>query len=69
VPVPVLLLPAERDHADPRAGTRQPSIDEALATLPKARLRPFVGDHDIHAQHPAEVADVMIDALDDGFLA
>ena len=60
VRVPVLLLPAQAD--DPRAAG-------ALAELPNARLRPIIGDHDIHAQHPDEVADVLVKMVTDGFFA
>jgi pimeloyl-ACP methyl ester carboxylesterase len=67
VGVPVLLLPAVPEHLDARAVTRGDVVERARAALPVARVRPFAGDHDIHAQHPRELADVMIDALDDGF--
>jgi pimeloyl-ACP methyl ester carboxylesterase len=67
--VPVLLLPVAGERLDSRARHRQAAVDEALAALPNARLRMFSGDHDIHAQHPVEVADAMLDAVDDGFLA
>jgi pimeloyl-ACP methyl ester carboxylesterase len=65
VPVPVLLAPVGGGEADREAGKRQ-AIDLALATLPAARVRWFAGDHDIHAQHPDELADVMIDLLHGG---
>jgi len=32
-----------------------------------ARIRWFVGDRDIHAQHPDELASVMHDMTADGF--
>jgi pimeloyl-ACP methyl ester carboxylesterase len=69
VRVPVLLLPARPAGADNRAGLRDAAVEAARAALPRARVRPFTGDHDIHAQHPVELADVMIDALADGFFA
>ncbi len=69
VGVPVLLLPAGSGELDGRSRDRQSAVEAAAAALPNARVRPFVGDHDIHAQHPAEVADVMIDAVSDGFFA
>lgn len=69
VRVPVLLLPVGRGEVDERARFGQRVVEEARQALPNARVRPFTGDHDIHAQHPTEVADVMLDALDDGFLA
>jgi pimeloyl-ACP methyl ester carboxylesterase len=65
VTVPVLLVPAAGGDAHREAHKRR-GIDAALAALPQARVRWFTGDHDIHAQHPAELADVMIDMLSDG---
>ena len=61
--MPVLLLPAAARQ--PGRGTRRKrdGVDRALAALPDARVRWFTGDHDIHAQHPDELADVMIDML------
>jgi len=67
VTAPVLLLPAGNGELDDRARGRHSAVEAARAALPNARVHPFVGDHDIHAQHPTEVADVMIDALDSGF--
>jgi pimeloyl-ACP methyl ester carboxylesterase len=68
VRVPVLLLPA--DDGDPdRHARRLGEVDLALATLPAAHVHRFDGDHDIHAQRPADVAGVMLDHLDTGFLA
>ena len=68
VSVPVLLIPADTgEHA--RAGDKREGVELALATLPHVRERWFTGDHDIHAQHPVEVADVMLDQLGDGFFA
>lgn len=69
VAVPVLLTPAESAIDGPeRIHGRLRSIDAAVAGLPCARVHWFrPADHDIHAQHPAELADVMIDAARDGF--
>jgi pimeloyl-ACP methyl ester carboxylesterase len=68
VSVPVLLIPADTgEHA--RAGDKREGVELAMATLPHVRERWFTGDHDIHAQHPVEVADVMLDQLGDGFFA
>ncbi|GIF65943.1 alpha/beta hydrolase [Asanoa ishikariensis] len=45
--MPVLLMPAGR-------GLPSPSV---AASIPDAVVRPYAGgDHDLHAQHPAEVA-------------
>jgi pimeloyl-ACP methyl ester carboxylesterase len=73
VGVPALLVPAVRDDDDgAEAGRRarmQRRVEVAAAAIPRARVHPLVGDHDIHAQHPAELAGVMHDAVVDGFLA
>jgi pimeloyl-ACP methyl ester carboxylesterase len=66
---PVLLLPVGPAHPDGRGADREAAVERARAALPTARVRPFTGDHDIHAQRPNEVADVMVNALADGFFA
>lgn len=68
VATPVLLAPAETG-ADERAIQKREGIDLAMDRLPDARVRWFHGDHDIHAQHPVELADVMLDMLAEGFFA
>ena len=66
--MPVLLIPADTgEHA--RTGDKRDGVSLAMATLPHVRERWFRGDHDIHAQHPVEVADVMLEQLADGFFA
>jgi pimeloyl-ACP methyl ester carboxylesterase len=65
VETPVLLLPVA--GGDPSHEARKRSdVRRALAMLPDARVHWFTGDHDIHAQRPDEVADVMIDVLAGG---
>lgn len=57
--VPVLLVPA--DGGDPGWTERKRrDVDAALIAIPDAQVRWFTGDHDIHAQHPGELADVML---------
>jgi pimeloyl-ACP methyl ester carboxylesterase len=57
--VPVLLVPA--DGGDPHWRERKRrDVDAALDAIPDAQVRWFTGDHDIHAQHPGELADVML---------
>jgi pimeloyl-ACP methyl ester carboxylesterase len=72
VGVPALLVPAVRDGDDGgEAGRRartQRRVEVAAAAIPRARVHPLVGDHDIHAQHPVELARVMHDAVVGGFL-
>jgi pimeloyl-ACP methyl ester carboxylesterase len=66
VEVPVLLVPA--DTGDPAwTARKRRDVDAAAAALPAARVRWFTGDHDIHAQHPGELADVMVTLARDGF--
>jgi len=68
VGVPVLLLPVDGGAAD-GTGRKRHDVEGALAAIPRARVRWLAGDHDIHAQHPGEVAGVMLEAAADGFFA
>jgi pimeloyl-ACP methyl ester carboxylesterase len=68
IETPVLLVPADTG-ADERASQKREGVEMAMDRLPHARLRWFTGDHDIHAQHPVELADVMLDMVADGFFA
>jgi pimeloyl-ACP methyl ester carboxylesterase len=68
VTTPVLLVPADSGPSD-RAQQKREGVDLAFASLPLARVRWFTGDHDIHAQHPGELADVMIELVQEGFFA
>lgn len=65
--VPVLLAPADGGDDD---WTRRKRLDveTAAAMIPEARVRWFLGDHDIHAQHPGELASVMHELTAEGFL-
>jgi pimeloyl-ACP methyl ester carboxylesterase len=54
---PVLLLAATADATPPR---KREQLAEAVAGLPNAELVEFHGgDHDLHAQHPARVAELV----------
>ena len=64
--VPVLLVPADGGAPD-RAERARHDVEAALAAIPHARARWIAGDHDLHAQHPEELAVVMLQATDDGF--
>lgn len=66
--VPVLLVPADSGESD-RTRKKRGDVDTAATIIPDARVRWFTGDHDIHAQHPAELAGVMHDMTLDGFFA
>jgi pimeloyl-ACP methyl ester carboxylesterase len=61
IEVPVLLVPAVGEHADPGDGPREDAVRSdvlaALAALPDGRARWYPGaDHDLHAQHPERLA-------------
>ncbi len=68
VGVPVLLVPADTGEPDWTERKRR-DVDAALAALPNARARWFTGDHDIHAQRPDELGDVMHTMTMNGFFA
>jgi pimeloyl-ACP methyl ester carboxylesterase len=65
IELPVLLAPAISERS--REPNKRESVARAAAALPNARAHWFTGDHDIHAQRPNELADVMIDLADNGF--
>ena len=70
--VPVLLAPADGGGGragDDRIAWKRRSVEEATAIIPTVRVRWLAGDHDIHAQHPGELAGVMHDLCADGFFA
>lgn len=62
VRAPVLLAPAGGPDDPPRRGWDQTeAVTEAEAALADARVRWFPGaDHDLHAQHPAELAEALL---------
>ena len=64
--VPVLLVPAD-GGGDEWTARKRRDVAAAAAAIPDARVRWFVGDHDIHAQPPAELAIVMHEMTTDGF--
>ena len=66
VTVPVMLAPARSGEAD-WVRRKLETVETAAAAIPEARIHWFTGDHDIHAQHPDELAGVMHDMTTDGF--
>jgi pimeloyl-ACP methyl ester carboxylesterase len=59
ITAPVLLMPAvpAAAQAGDAATQRRATVEKAAAALARARVREYPGaDHDLHAQHPAEVA-------------
>lgn len=64
--VPVLLVPVEETRC-PQPDEKRLAVETARAAIPMCRVHWFRGDHDIHAQRPAEVAAVMHAAAGEGF--
>lgn len=65
--VPVLLT-AVADGEEPDA-ERRTQVDAVADALPSGRVHWFRhAEHDVHAHRPADVTDVLLDAIDDGFL-
>jgi pimeloyl-ACP methyl ester carboxylesterase len=81
--VPVLLVPAGADGGPPAGADGGPTdgddgdwarrkrrdVETAAAAIPNARVRWLAGDHDVHAQHPHELAGMMLEMTADGFFA
>jgi pimeloyl-ACP methyl ester carboxylesterase len=64
--VPTLLVPADTGDVAWTHDKRD-AVDAALASLPDGRVRWFSpADHDIHAQHPVELAEVLLDLAREG---
>jgi pimeloyl-ACP methyl ester carboxylesterase len=68
VGVPALLVPADGDEAG-GARRKRDEVEAAAGAIPDARVRWLTGDHDVHAQHPRELAGVMLETTADGFFA
>lgn len=58
ITTPVLLIPALNGDEARRARKRA-SLQRAVDALPSGALRWFEGDHDLHAQFPEELAQVL----------
>ena len=69
VDVPVLIVPAD-DPANPRwmAGKRDEAA-RAAKTLKRSHTHWIAGDHDLHAQHPDVVAELIHRATEPGFIS
>ncbi|HVA76015.1 MAG TPA: alpha/beta hydrolase [Acidimicrobiales bacterium] len=67
--VPVLIIPA-RDESNQRwmQGKRD-SVERAAKLLPRSVVHWIDGDHDLHAQHPDVVADLLDAATQPGFFS
>ena len=67
VGVPALLLPCDDGSGSDHQQRKRESVALAESLVPVSRTHWFEAEHDVHAQHPALVAAVLVDALDDGF--
>jgi pimeloyl-ACP methyl ester carboxylesterase len=67
VTTPVLLIPADSGGGSSFTGEKHEHVEAAVAALPRARAHWLAGDHDLHAQQPAAVARILLDAVADGF--
>ncbi|HXX61240.1 MAG TPA: alpha/beta hydrolase [Candidatus Sulfotelmatobacter sp.] len=56
--VPALLIPAEVGASD-WSDRKRHAVEQAQAAIPRATTHWMTGDHDLHAQHPDEVAQVL----------
>jgi pimeloyl-ACP methyl ester carboxylesterase len=64
---PALLVPVDGGDTE-WAQRKRLEVEAAAGMIPNARVRWFTGDHDIHAQRPAELSSVMHEMTMDGFL-
>ena len=65
IPVPVLLIPA--DGADDDMPDKRIEVERAMELLPRGRVRWLTGHHDLHAEQPENVAELLLEAVTDGF--
>lgn len=61
VTIPVLLVPADGGDAAWRTA-RGAAIEAAEGAIPLVRTRWLTGDHDLHAQYPATIAELLDEA-------
>lgn len=66
--VPVLLVPAT-GGGGPQERAKQAAIATASALIPNVRVHAIRGDHDLHAQFPAEIAALLHQQVVEGFFA
>ena len=64
----VALLLVSADTGDSWTEGKRLAVERALSLAPAARAAWFVpGDHDLHVQHPDDIADLLTGAVSDGF--
>jgi pimeloyl-ACP methyl ester carboxylesterase len=66
--VPALLVPADEGRADSSEGKRR-AVEAAAAAIRVVRTRWLGGDHDLHAQHPLEVAALLHEMTTSGLVS
>ena len=59
VTVPVVIIPAEDQSNQRWMQGKRDSVERAAKTIPNALVRWIPGDHDLHAQHPELVAELL----------
>lgn len=70
ITVPVLFVPAENMGQVRWTADKRAAVDEAVAAIPRAAAHWFSpADHDIHAQFPVELADLLHHESTEGILA
>jgi pimeloyl-ACP methyl ester carboxylesterase len=68
--IPVLLVPAGHGEADARSVDKARAVAAAEAAFVVARTRWFSpADHDVHAQFPDELAELLAGVVQEGFFA
>lgn len=67
VTVPTLLLPCDDGSGSDHQRRKRASVEAAESSLRTSRTHWFEAEHDVHAQHPTQVADVLVAAVADGF--
>ena len=67
--VPALIIPVDGGESEWTRAKRAGVAAALAATEAAARVAWFTGDHDIHAQHPAELTEAILEADCDGLLS
>ncbi len=67
IQAPVLMIPADDPSNNRWAAGKRDSVKRAAESFPSSVTRWLAGDHDLHAQHPGTVADLIAGATRPGF--
>lgn len=69
IKVPVLFVPADSGVPSDWTNDKRSSVESATSAIPRSEAHWFApADHDLHAQFPVELADVIHDAVTSGVL-